>query len=223
MQPDLVLFYSLNGLHTPFLDWFMPFISDLGNFSLPLWMFGFLFFYLGKFRERLFVILTLLSVIGGDRLITDTIKEVVHRPRPFQVLRNVRVVERPDRIYYSNPPPSKEPPRGRSFPSGHAANNTAAAVMLTAIYGRGALWIWFWVLLVSYSRIYMGVHYPSDVLAGWLIALVYSYVFLYFVHWFWEKHGARLFPSLYNRYPSLPLHLPRVKKDRACPRETYFY
>ncbi|QSR88691.1 phosphatase PAP2 family protein [Methylacidiphilum caldifontis] len=213
MQLDIFLFYSLNGYHSPFLDWLMPFISDLGNFSLSLWILGLLLFIFGKFRGRLFVVLALISVIVGDRLIIDTIKQLVHRPRPFQVLPHVRVVEKQDKIYYSNPPLTKGSLKGRSFPSGHAANNTAAAVMLTAVYGLSALWIWLWVLLVSYSRIYMGVHYPSDILAGWLISLVYSYAFLYFICWFWEKYGPKLFPRLHRSYPTLPLHLPRINKN----------
>ncbi|CAI9086075.1 phosphatase PAP2 family protein [Candidatus Methylacidiphilum fumarolicum] len=213
MSLDLFVFYWINGAHTPWLDKLMPFISDLGNFRLPLWLLGISILYFGKFRERLVVILVLFSVLVGDRLIIDTIKEVVHRPRPFQVLPNVRVVEKSNQIYYSNPSRTEERARGRSFPSGHAANNTAAAVMATAVYGLPAIWLWLWVFMVSYSRIYMGVHYPSDICAGWIISIIYSYTFLYCLHWLWKKYAPLCFPKLYSQYPTLPLNLPFIKKE----------
>lgn len=63
-----------------------------------------------------------------------------------------------------------------SFPSAHAANMSAVVGVATAIWGRRAWRSLFWLpVLVGVSRVYIGVHYPSDVLAGWLLGWLYGW------------------------------------------------
>jgi undecaprenyl-diphosphatase len=95
-------------------------------------------------------------------LITDGIvKPLVHRPRPEPIATLSVAVERPSTA---------------SFPSGHAAISVAAAWMLTAAWPSGAVAWWALAALISLSRVYLGVHYPSDVLGGILVGV--------FVGWF---------------------------------------
>jgi undecaprenyl-diphosphatase len=67
--------------------------------------------------------------------------------------------------------------RGTSFPSAHAANSTALALMVAMLWPRLRRGIWALPLLVGWSRIYLGKHYPTDVLGGWLLGLCVGWLF----------------------------------------------
>lgn len=94
-------------------------------------------------------------------LVNQAIKPAVGRPRPFEASGDVRLIDRR--------------PGGASFPSGHAANAAAGAYAVSRIWPEGAAVAWTLAALISFSRIYVGAHYPLDVLAGafvgWLCVL----------------------------------------------------
>ena len=91
--------------------------------------------------------------------------------------------------------------KGRSFTSGHACNNVALAMVGCAIFGRWALGLWPWAALVSYSRIYVGAHYPSDILGSWLVAILYSYFIVKAARMALAKVCAAKWPQLYAAHP----------------------
>jgi undecaprenyl-diphosphatase len=93
--------------------------------------------------------------------------------------------------------------KGRSFTSGHACNNVALAMVGCAIFGWRAVFLWPWAALVSYSRIYVGAHYPSDILGSWLVALIYSFLILKAAEFLWQKHAPNRWPHLYEAHPVL--------------------
>jgi membrane-associated phospholipid phosphatase len=79
-----------------------------------------------------------------------------------------------------------------SFPSAHAANMSALVGTATALWGRRALAYLFWLpLMVGLSRVYVGVHYPSDVAAGWLLGWLYGWGGVRLALWAWNRRRLR--------------------------------
>ncbi|MCS7273036.1 MAG: phosphatase PAP2 family protein [Fimbriimonadales bacterium] len=71
-----------------------------------------------------------------------------------------------------------------SFPSAHAANMSALVGVATAVWGRRAFWALAWLpFLVGLSRVYIGVHYPSDVLGGWMLGWLYGWGIVSLAGW----------------------------------------
>jgi undecaprenyl-diphosphatase len=104
--------------------------------------------------------------------------------------------------------------KGRSFTSGHACNNVALAMVSCAIFGRWAWWLWPWAALVSYSRIYVGSHYPSDIIGSWIVSLYYSYFILKTAEWLWKKFAPRKWPRLYAAHPVLFPGWPKLLRGK---------
>lgn len=95
----------------------------------------------------------LLATLVSDYLL----KPVVHRERPFVSSPEFDVIG--------------GRPHDPSFPSGHAANAFGGAVALTRIAPAGAVVWWGLAVAVAYSRVYLGVHYPADVIAGAIVGV----------------------------------------------------
>jgi len=165
----------------------------------------------GGFRGRQFLVLMAACLIIGDGIIGWDFKIEVNRPRPNETVPHLRVVTVRE-VTESVPRPYVA--KGRSFTSGHAVNNVALAMVGGAIFGRWALWLWPWAALVSYSRIYCGSHYPSDILGSWIVALFYSYFILKTAEWLWRKVAPRRFPRLHAAHPVLFPHWPKLLRGR---------
>ena len=164
----------------------------------------------GGFKARAFVICLALSLLTGS-FVTSTLKSAVDRRRPKQV-ESVRMVQlqkaRPKFLTLSRKPTirfsdsSDRSRSGPSFPSGHVATNTIIAVFCTMFYRRGWLY-WFVTALVGYSRIYLGAHWPSDVIATVFLGVGESLFLLAVFEWTWKILGRKWTPQLFSRHPSL--------------------
>lgn len=151
---DVDMFYLINGsLRNGFFDFLMPFITDKWNFVLPL---GLVFVYVLLFRPRRDQIL-MISAIGVVLLadgITPLLKAAFQRIRPCHALQQVYL------------PKGAICTESFSLPSTHASNMFAIASLFSYNSKRLAIPCFVVAALVGYSRIYVGAHYPTDVLAG---------------------------------------------------------
>jgi undecaprenyl-diphosphatase len=102
-------------------------------------------------RDPLFGLALMAACVWSADLIALGIKAASGRPRPFETIPSV------DTLVGSV---------GQSMPSGHAATSFAGAVIVTYLLPRAAPFAFLLATAIAFSRIYVGVHYPSDVLAG---------------------------------------------------------
>jgi undecaprenyl-diphosphatase len=155
VQLDVWMLLRLNaGAANPFFDWLMPIATELRNWW-PLAIGGLLAIAIwGGGKGRVAVLLAIVLFTLTDQLASTVIKNLIERPRPCHDVDGVRVLYRCGKTF--------------SFPSGHAMTSMAAAIYFGLMFRR-LLWPLIAAsVLVSYSRIYLGVHYPFDMLAGWL-------------------------------------------------------
>lgn len=155
----------------PFLQWVhttaRPILDSLAHTLTPLgvsWgvvpvltVLGGVLIYRRNWRSLLYLVLTPI----GSALLNHSVKLFFHRERPqvWEVL--------PPNLTYA-------------FPSGHAMSSASFAVVLIVL-AWNTRWRWFaviggslFVLTIGWTRLYLGVHYPSDILAGWMLAIAWS-------------------------------------------------
>ncbi len=162
-QIDILIFYLINiNMQNPVFDIVMPFISSIGYFSIWILVCILLFVFGGK-KGRNVAIVCIVALVFGYYL-TEILKYIVARPRPYAMLDGVRILTSID---------------GSSWPSGHTVASFIGAIIIGRSYsfnfkGKKCKLIYpllIFAFLVGFSRIYNGVHYPSDVISGALIGI----------------------------------------------------
>ena len=192
---DRELFIAINGFNSPYTDGFMQLLSARAPW-IPLYLLiiFFLFFSINlnfkKGAEPFFKIERkslkfaliafagiLIAFIFSD-FVSNQIKYLVERVRPGwdPLTMNIARVLEDNRKSFS-------------FVSSHATNVFGFALITSLIFRNKwfAVFIFLWAALVSYSRIYVGRHFPLDVIGGALLGLFFGYIFYLLIRYF-SKH-----------------------------------
>ncbi|MEO8427113.1 MAG: glycosyltransferase family 39 protein [Verrucomicrobiota bacterium] len=206
VQPiDESLFRFINQtLSNPLFDAVMPFASDTPFFRPLVLVVLAALVWKGGVRGRVCALMLVLAVFVGDGLICGPLKRAIGRPRPFLELSDAIV-----RVGRGG---------SGSMPSSHAANWFAATAVTLIYYRRSVFFMLPLALLVSFSRIYCGVHYPTDVTAGALLGAVYGAAGVWSVNALWQSLGRRWFPLWWKKLPSLvpPFSPARARESKKA-------
>jgi len=169
---DLKLFNFINqSLSNPIFDWLMPIFDNTRNWIIPLIILWFVLLIKDKPNRWKLILLIPLIILLCDQT-GGFIKSFELRDRPWYALGL-------DTVNHLGGKGGKH----FSFPSNHAANITGIAVVFSFIYRKYKLIFWSVAGIISFSRIYIGVHYPFDVMTGMVIGCLYGFGLIYI----WQK------------------------------------
>lgn len=171
MEANLLLWVQ-EHLRTDWLNPIIIAITSLGNAGI-FWILLTLALLIPK-KTRRVGILCAMALLGSVIINNLILKNVIARIRPYEVIEGLKIIVKA--------------PMDTSFPSGHSAASFAAGVVLLRNLPKKAgipLFVLAW--LIALSRLYVGVHYPTDVAAG----IISGTVIAIFVQWLYEKLEAK--------------------------------
>ncbi|WP_423243031.1 phosphatase PAP2 family protein [Clostridium fermenticellae] len=169
-----ILLYIKNHMYGHMMDKVMIIVTSLGNLGAVWIVISILLIINKKYRNVGFMVLValILSTVLGEGIL----KHVVQRIRPSADIPAVKLLI------------SK--PLSYSFPSGHAASSFAAAGILAKYLKNYAVEFFGLAALIAFSRLYLYVHYPTDVLAGIILGLICSKMTIYFFNRLSQKQQS---------------------------------
>jgi undecaprenyl-diphosphatase len=171
-QIDTQLFLYLNSLHANWLDPVMALITRRDTWFPAYLILIFWLIYKQKKQAAFTIIAIILAVALSDQICSSVLKPLVHRLRPCHepgLTGLIHMVTDCGGQF--------------GFCSSHAANSFALATSLFLFFKGNVYtyWLFLWAIIISYSRIYVGVHYPIDVLAGGLIGAFFAYLSFFII------------------------------------------
>lgn len=161
---DLGIFYFFNHtISARFLDKFFSIITNVNNWYIAYAILIGISWTKGGRTGKIAVIGVILLILFSDQLGHKVLKEIFQRLRPCNALEDVITPLGCTGSY--------------SFPSNHAINNFAAAMFFYRLFPK-LKWILFsTAFLVALSRVYLGLHYPSDIIGGAILGMIFGFLF----------------------------------------------
>ena len=159
VQVDSNLFFILNyRVQNCVFDFLMPILTNLDYWRIPLILLVIFLLVFGEKRGRIAVLLLVLGITLSDQVCNNVLKPLVGRVRPCNALENVHLLVNCTKAF--------------SFPSSHATNIFTGMILFSFVYRKLSVPLLIIAALVAYSRVYVGVHYPFDILAGTILGIL---------------------------------------------------
>ena len=162
-----LLFLINNKLSNKLFDIIMPIITNEYYWILPIiFLISYLLFF-NKIKGKIVLIIIFISLGINDYFCASILKPYFSRLRPsYEILEYINLLV---------------PKGGKwSMPSNHASNMFALATIISYFYSNKKWSIYFLAIIISFSRVYVGVHYPLDVITGSLIGYTISWIIITF-------------------------------------------
>jgi undecaprenyl-diphosphatase len=164
---DISVFRFLNdSIKNPFFDDLMPVVTDLSRWRIVLLLVWAGLVIVGGSKGRWAALLLIPIIAASDQLSSHALKPLVERMRPCEMLGGIHLWYGPEGWIVTPDEVVGGYKTSFAFPSSHAANITSSMLFLALVYRRWMALPLTIMVLVSFSRIYVGVHWPSDVIAG---------------------------------------------------------
>ncbi|MCG8475736.1 MAG: phosphatase PAP2 family protein [Cytophagales bacterium] len=179
LKGDKALFLFLNGFHSEGADWIMAYVTGTKPWIPFYLLLAYLLFK--KYGKAVWLPLlgVALTIVVADQVTSGFMKPFFARLRPSwepELEGMVHLVTGRGGKY--------------GFASSHAANSFGLATFLYLLYldnRKYVGWMFVWAAVVSYSRIYVGKHYPLDIFAGALVGIAGAYGIYSVFLWVWNK------------------------------------
>ncbi len=166
-----IMYWVQDFFKCTFMDFIMPFITDLCEDGIFWIICGVVMVFFKKYRR--YGIFLLLAMLLGSLIGNEIIKPLVARPRPCWLDTTVPMVI--------------DVPKSFSFPSGHTLTSAVAATVITASNRKLGYIAIPLATLIAFSRIYLFVHFPSDILMGALIGTGVGLFVVFGGNWLFKR------------------------------------
>lgn len=168
-----ILDFIQNNIRNPVLDPILIFITYLGNKG-AIWIIISLLLIISK-KYRTYGFITLISLILSFLICNFTLKPLISRQRPYTIYEDMLLLI--------------STPKDFSFPSGHTMSSFAATITIFYCNRRFGFFALVLAVLISFSRMYLYVHYPSDILISIPLGILTGYISILV----WRKYVIKLY------------------------------
>lgn len=176
---DLSIFYFINkSISNPVFDFIMPIITEPITWLPIIAVFMIYQFLKCGIKGKLCIASLLIGVLVCDQLSSSLIKSLVNRPRPCHVLSDINLLVTCG--------------AGKSFPSSHAANSMMLTTVISLFYRKHKYWLSATAIIIGFSRIYVGVHHPFDVLCGLILGVLVGCFIYWLVMYIYDKYVKKI-------------------------------